>query len=63
MAYEINVSLNGTHYFATHDRSLQNHLTDKVKEIYEDFKQRFPESEGFKITVTRFESTWTEMDW
>lgn len=48
--YEINVSLNGVHFFATHKRS----LTDKRKmqEVLEIFKQKFPDSEGYRISVT-----------
>lgn len=48
--YEINVSLNGVHFFATHKRS----LTDKRKmqEVLEVFKEKFPESEGYQIIVT-----------
>ena len=33
MSYEINVALNGTHYFATHKRSLQTANEDEVKEL------------------------------
>lgn len=38
--FEINVSLNGRHYFATHPRSIQ-YQSDLVK-ICADFEKRFP---------------------
>jgi len=63
MAYEINVALNGTHYFATHDRSLTTQYEKQLKEIFEDFKQRFPESEGFNVTITYYETRGTRLEW
>lgn len=53
MYYEINVSLNGQHLFATAERSIT--VEWKAKEIYKLFKEKFPESEGYKISVTRCE--------
>lgn len=55
MYYEINVSLNGNHLFATADRSITT--MNKVKRVYELFKEKFPESEGYKIDVTYWEKT------
>lgn len=50
--YEINVSLNGIHLFATHKRSVQ---TEKqLKKIYAIFKEKFPKSEGYNITIIRY---------
>lgn len=48
--YEINVSLHGQHFFATHERSIVS--THKLKEVYGVFKEKFPESEGYEISVT-----------
>lgn len=48
--YEINVSLNGVHFFATHKRSLTDER--KMQEVLEVFKEKFPESEGYRISVT-----------
>ena len=48
--YEINVSLNGQHFFATHERSIVSER--KLKKIYGVFKEKFPESEGYEISVT-----------
>lgn len=54
MYYEINVSKNGKHYFATAERSLRDE--DEARAAYFDFCERFPSSDGFSITVTRWES-------
>ena len=48
--YEINVSLNGHHFFATHERSIVSE--QKLKEVYKVFKEKFPEAEGYEISVT-----------
>jgi len=48
--YEINVSLNGRHLFATNERSLTNKWDyEKVIPI---IREKFPESEGYKVSVT-----------
>lgn len=50
--YEINVALNGRHFFATHQRSCitRNDYKDVVREI----RKRFPESDGFKVTASHW---------
>ena len=53
MYYEINVSLNGTHYFATAERSIQN--KDKLKVVLEKFIKDYPEANGYKISITEWE--------
>lgn len=52
MYYEINVSLNGKHLFATAERSITNNL--KAEKVYLIFKEKFPESEGYKIDITEW---------
>lgn len=61
MPYEINVSFNGTHYFATAERS----LTDKIKayDVHADLCLRFPSSEGFKVTASYSERSGHECSW
>jgi hypothetical protein len=54
MWYEINVSLNGKHFFATHERSCR--WEDEMKKIVEVFKVKFPEEEGYEISVSRWET-------
>lgn len=49
MYYEINVSLNGRHFFATSERSV--HSFEQAKNMYNLFLEKFPESEGYKIDV------------
>lgn len=51
--YEINVSLNGIHYFATAPRSGQIDQ-NKLQALVDDFRARFPQEEGFEITVTHW---------
>lgn len=48
--YEINVSHNGFHLFATAERSI--HTKARAEEVYNIFKEKFPSSEGYQITVT-----------
>ena len=54
MSYEINVSLNGKHFFATHERSItsEKDLKEKVKV----FKEKFTKFEGYQITATHWQS-------
>lgn len=54
MYYEINVSLNGKHLFATHERSITD--IHKTNTVYKLFAEKFPESEGYKISVTKWET-------
>lgn len=48
--YEIDVSLNGQHFFATQERSIVTER--KLKEVYKVFKEKFPEAEGYELSVT-----------
>lgn len=61
MYYEINVSLNGMHLFATNERSITTE-TD-AKRIYKLFENKFPESEGYKISITYWEKTGHSVEW
>lgn len=47
MYYEINVVLNGKHFFATSERSITT--KDKLLETMKVFKRKFPEREGYSI--------------
>ena len=60
MYYEINVTLNGKHFFATAERSITNpwDLRDALKV----FLNKFPESEGYKISVTKWEKVGEELN-
>lgn len=49
MNYEINVSKDGMHFFATHERSIT--CTTKLKEVIEVFKEKFPPSQGYQISA------------
>lgn len=45
MDYEINVSLNGRHYFATHPRSMRGMTLVNAISMARKFRERFPESD------------------
>lgn len=49
--YEINVALNGRHFFATHERSIVS--LEDLKKIYPILSAKFPEVEGFNIKVCK----------
>lgn len=49
--YEINVALNGTHLFATHERSITNVF--ELKKILPILIEKFPESEGYTILISK----------
>jgi hypothetical protein len=53
MYYEINVAKNGQHYFATSERSIST--KEKAKELFDKLSESFPESDGYNITVSRWE--------
>lgn len=55
MYYEINVSLNGCHLFATDERSI-THIGE-LKALLPIFLQKFPESEGYNITASEYHKT------
>ncbi len=60
MWYEINVSKDGKHYFATDERSITT--IDRAAEILARLKTAMPEEEGFKYTVTRKETIGITVD-
>ena len=62
MYYEINVSSNGKHFFATAERSIRDITT--LKHVYVTMINKFPECEGFKITVTEntISGKWIDMN-
>ena len=52
--FEINISLNGKHYFATAPRS--GRYEDETKALYETFLEKFPPEQGYEITVTSWQA-------
>ena len=58
--YEINVSLNGNHFFATHERSIVSE--QKLKEVYKVFNEKFPKEDGYELTVTYWTKSGKEID-
>ena len=59
--YEINVSKNGQHFFATAPRSCITVQTART--VFKALCKRFPQSEGFEITVTHWEGQGTQLEW
>lgn len=60
MWYEINVSKNGKHFFATAERSITN--GDKCNEVLSILRFKFPKNEGYEITVTKYETVGIPLD-
>jgi len=48
--YEINVSQNGIHLFATAKRSIANKWD--LERVFPIIKQKFPENEGYRVSVS-----------
>ena len=59
--YEINVSLNGRHLFATAPRSAWTEAD--VDRIMKVFIKKFPEEEGYKIFVEYWKCSGEFIDW
>ena len=57
----INVSKNGKYLFATEQGSLTYEW--EAKPIYELFKEKFPETEGYEVTVIKREVRGHTPDW
>jgi hypothetical protein len=60
MHYEINVSYQGWHLFATAERSIKSTL--ELKKVMTVFKVKFPEEEGYSVSVTRLETKGYEVN-
>lgn len=56
MKYEINVALDGQHFFATAERSLDTVSTEKAYEVYRKIKKAFPAHKGYEVTITKAEA-------
>lgn len=54
MYYEINVALNGQHFFATDKRSITNKTA--LEKVYKALKEKFPLEEGYDIIVSQYET-------
>jgi len=50
MNFEINISLNGRHFFATHQRSINS--SQDFETVLKTLQEKFPESEGYSITAS-----------
>jgi len=63
MFFEIVVAsaITGKHIFATHERSLTNE--EEAYDVFSLLKEKFPESEGYKIQVTKHLNAGEFMKW
>lgn len=52
MWYEVNIELNGKHFFATGKRSIT--CNSDFEKVFPIIKQKFPKEEDYKITVTKW---------
>ena len=59
MWYEINVSRNGKHYFATDKKSITT--LARALDVRERLKKAMPEEEGFRYTITQWQKTGMEI--
>ena len=55
MYYEINVALNGRHFFATAKRSLTNEIAARA--MFDLFRSKFPEADGYRVSLTRWKES------
>jgi hypothetical protein len=53
MYYEINVSLNGKHFFATAERSIIS--AERCLDVYDALSLRFHKIDGYEIVISRVE--------
>lgn len=60
MYYEINVSKDNKHLFATDKRSVEHYW--ELEEVYRILEQKFPKYEGYKITVIKWEERGFEIE-
>lgn len=54
MYYEINISLNGVHFFATDKRSITN--KNALEKVYKVLEKKFPREEGYELLVSHVET-------
>lgn len=53
--YEINISLRGHHFFATHERSIRDKAS--AKRVFAELIRRFPKDDGFEISIVKYETS------
>lgn len=57
-SYEITVSHNGKWFFSTREISFK----EQARDVYGTLKAKFPESDGYKITVTEWSKSGKRVD-
>ena len=59
--YRINVAKDGRYLFATEQGGLT--YQTEAMEVFRLFKEKFPESEGYKVTVIHWSTCGIEQKW
>ena len=58
--FDVNVSLNGSHLFATHPRSAKTQVeADKIITL---FREKFPECEGYEVSCLHWQCQGQDYD-
>lgn len=60
MYYEINVSKNKQHFFATAERSITSR--SEFQKVFPVIREKFPESEGYKLDVSHWSHSGKQYD-
>lgn len=60
MHYEINVSKDGMHFFATAERSIKDY--ERLKRVLSVMNEKFPQSEGYQVRVTEWQTLGKDVD-
>lgn len=60
MYFEVLVTLNGRHFFATAERSIRDRVT--LEKVVSVFRECFTAENGYEITVTRWETVGTSVE-
>jgi len=53
--YEINVSKDGIHLFATHERSLTS--PQQTRKVYDKLVETFPKNDGYLVEISYCQTT------
>lgn len=60
--FQVNVALNGKHFFATDPKSCTTPFEEVAVKWFNQIKAQFPESEGFRCTLTYWEGRGYKFD-
>lgn len=61
MNFEINISKDGSHFFATNSRSIPSE--HELKKVLPVLAEKFPESEGYGVSVCYYQTSGRSIDY